>query len=257
MLWVYGLRVVGGAPVRNVGDMEFLQAEDIEALARDVLIRAGTEPAAAISSAQMIRRAEERGLRRVALGILPHMIEHLRTGRVSTDAVPTLSQRAPSVFHCDADGGFSCPAIDFALPAVMDHAIEQGLASLTVCKAYPVATLAPLSDALSDRGLTVIARVGGIVSEPNPGGRLALTLGDVGYGLPSTGTESLPRPILMHAPDLDQQPYEGPFGGPFLLTHHLVILRTELWPADRSATGRVEKSGIAVPTRLLEKIITA
>ena len=242
--------------MKAIGGTEILSATDVEDLTRDVLARAGAAAAVADSVARVIRHAEERGQRRRGLGLVPHMVEHLRSGRVDGQAQPAVAVSAPGAVTCDAAGGFACPAIEAALPGLMRRARRLGAAVLTLHNAYPLATLGPLQDSLSAAGLAVVASVQGIVSRPGPGGALVLDLAPVAHGLPA-GPDLPPAftPDAVRIPDL---PFEGPLGGPFRLRHHIVALRAEAWPlAPRPASAMQAESGIAVPVGLLERVINA
>ena len=244
--------------MKAIGGTEILSATEVENLTRDVLTRAGAASAPAGSVARAIRHAEERGHRRLGLGLVPHMVEHLRCGRVDGQARPVVSVVAPGAMAADAAGGFACPAIEQALPDLQRRARRLGAAVLTLQNAYPLVSLGPLQAHLSAEGFAVVASGQGVVSRPGPGGALVLDLAPVAHGLPDT--PDLPKALVpdrwpASLPDL---PFEGPLGGPFRLRHHIVVLHADSWPMPaRPAMPLPEDSGIAVPVALLERVINA
>lgn len=245
-------------PMRDIGDSESLGAADIEALVRDCCLRAGFAAHVAGALAQTTLAAEKAGQRRLGLGLLPQIIEHARAGRVDPQADPTLEAVAPAGLRADAGGGFTCPAVTAATPELAALAARQGLACLVVENAYPVASVASLRADLASRDLVLVAIVEGLVPRAGPGGRVALTVEPVTHGLPRGAGGPLPWPHIA-APGIPQD-FEGPVGTGFRLTHRFLAIRRALWPAGGDADAPkppVKDSSIAVPVRLLEKIINA
>lgn len=262
---------------------EYLSLADIEALARDVLIRAGTTAANAAIVARSIRQAERDGLREGGLAALPDAVEHLRCGRVNGRAEPRLTRIGAAALSVDADGGFACPTVAAGLDDLAQAARDNGIAILSIHGAYPMAHPAHFAEACALAGLAgicfatvrVAGPAGGDIAAPR---QLALALPDgnrppaiveeraaAGSGLAALvqvlagpDAAALARP----APE-----FEGPLGGPFRCGHGLLALRPDLlrgMAAPDLATetlqttrNRREAQGVEVPAALLQRIITA
>ncbi len=243
--------------MKDIGGEEYLDGADLVALVRDVFQRAGLPATSAGIIADTVYATECRGLRRLGLGLVPQMIEHLRAGRV-TAAVPLPPvETAPAALCVDAAGGFACPGMANPLPALIDRANALGIATLALHNAYPLATPWPVLDQLADAGLSAIATTAGLSPRLNPNGTLRLEIEQQTHGL---GPAS---PDLPGGLDAERgktfPPFEGPLGAPFRLSHRLIVLQSDhdLPGLAPLRPGPTDKPGIAVPASLLEKIITA
>jgi hypothetical protein len=248
--------------VKDIGEHDVLTPGDIEALVRDVLARAGLSNASAAFVARSIRRAEIAGLRKLGLGLVPHMVEHLRCGRVSGAARPHLTETSTAALLVEADGGFACPAIETGLTALGDRAQDLGIAALSVRNAYPVGSGLPFLDYCSARGLVGIASIAGLVTRGGASGTLMLEIERRSLGFSRTSLATVlpiqPDPAMAAAA---LPPFEGPLGAPFGLHHCFVAIRADIWPTGQSHAPLpdtvIQNSGIAVSAGLLEKIINA
>ncbi|WP_071673860.1 Ldh family oxidoreductase [Nioella nitratireducens] len=245
--------------MKDLGEEQHLAAADLLALVQDSLTRAGLSRSAADAVARNVLATERRGHRRIGLGLLPHMIEHLRCGRVSGGAAPRLTDIAPGAITVDAGGGFACPAVALGLIDLIDRARQLGVATLAIHNAYPLASPASGFDRLAVAGLHGIAIVAGLTPCPNPNGTLRLEIAHRTHGL---GASDPRLPGALHRTGADGgtvPPFEGPLGAPFRLSHRIIALRADLPVPTVSPLPPVadEKAGIAVPLGLLEKIITA
>lgn len=243
-------------PVKDIGDRDILTPGDIEALVRDVFTRAGVQPASATAIARSIRRAETAGLRRLGLGLVPHMVEHLRCGRVNGAALPRLTHTAPAALTVDADGGFSCPAMDLGLDLLCDRAQTHGIAVLSIRNAYPVGAGLVFLDHCATHGLTGFAQVAGLVARAAPNGSMVLDIEPRLLCLSQAATTA-PPPIVPDLQPDSKPPFEGPLGPAFRLHHSFVAVHPSLWHHAPDPPVAVQNSGIAVSPVLLEKIINA
>jgi len=253
-------------PVKDIGEREILTVGDIEALIGDVFLRIGLTADAAAAMARSVSAAETAGLRRVGLGLMPQIVEHLRCGRVCIDAAPRLSETAPAGLTVDADGGFACPALELGLQALCNRAQAQGIAVLSVTNAYPVGSALPFLDHCAGQDLIGIASVAGLMTRAAPNGDLVQEIEPRSFG-PLSSPAAVPAALLPVVPDTSSAtatsltPFEGPLGPPFRLHHRFIALRRDLWHPDSPPQPRppafVQNSGIAVPVSLLEKIINA
>jgi hypothetical protein len=243
-------------PVKDIGERFILTPGDIEALVRDVLMRAGLSQAGATPLARSIRRAEIAGLRRLGLALVPHMVEHLRCDRVNGSAAARLTETAPAALSVDAEGGFSCPAVLAGLDALCDRAKTHGIAVLSVRNAYPVGSGLLFLDHCTAQGLIGFAQVAGLMARGAPNGSMVLEIEQRLLGL-SQPSPLLPLPVIPGREGGPDTPFEGPLGPAFRLHHSFVAVRPELWHHAPDPPSPVQNSGIAVPSILLEKIINA
>jgi len=132
---------------------EHLSLNDIEALARDALMRAGASAVAAASVARSTRAAERDGIRSHGLMYVPIYAEHLRCGKVAGDAQPVVERPMRAAIRVDAGAGFAHPAIDAGLPALLDAARELGVAAMTVHDSYNCGVLGHHAERIAEAGL--------------------------------------------------------------------------------------------------------
>jgi (2R)-3-sulfolactate dehydrogenase (NADP+) len=130
--------------------------ERIETLARAALIRHGASEAQARALAAGIAAAERDGLKSHGLMYLPIYCEHLTCGKVLGGAEPQLSQLAPSSLGVDARSGFAHAAIDLGLPALIELARAQGVASLAIRNSYNCGALGYHTERLARAGLVAL-----------------------------------------------------------------------------------------------------
>lgn len=243
-------------PVKDIGERDILAPGDIEALVIDVFLRAGLSPDSAAPVARSILSAETAGLRRLGLGLVPHMVEHLRCGRVNAAATPRMVDSAPAALTVEADGGFPCPAVAIGLETLCDRAQAHGIAVLSVRNAYPVGAGRLFLDHCAARGLVGFANVAGLVARAAPNGSMVLEVEQRQLGL----TQASPMMQSRVVPDRGADspiPFEGPLGPAFRLHHSFVAVRSALWHHAPDPPVAVQNSGIAVSPVLLEKIINA
>lgn len=264
---------------------ELLSLDDVETLARDILIRAGTSAENAAIVARSLRKAERDGQHAAGLGALPDIVEHLRSGRVNGQAVPLLTMVTPSGLQVDADDGFACPAIEAAWPDFITAARRHGVVILTIRNAYPMTLPALVGEDIAAAGFVGLcmatARVarltGGDVAAPRHltlalpnGDRPATILQD--SAAEHSVLSGLVQVLAAGTMDAMDKPadFEGPLGGPHRAGHCLIAIAPEVLNTDartsrtcahafnRQATrSRSEATGIAIPARLLETIINA
>lgn len=130
-----------------------LTLDDVEALAFDCLSAAGASDVAARSMARSVRAAERDGIRSHGLMYLPIYAEHLRCGKVLTDATPSVSRPRPATILVDAANGFAHPAIDAGWAALTTAARENGIAAMTVTRSYNCGVLGHHAERLALDGM--------------------------------------------------------------------------------------------------------
>ncbi|WP_414440986.1 Ldh family oxidoreductase [Burkholderia sp. 22PA0106] len=134
-----------------------LSLDEVDALARRVLIAHGVSESNARSLASVIVQGQRDECHSHGVYRLISCVRTLRTGRVDGRAVPTLRKLAGSVIEADAHGGYSLPALELGLPALVEAARQQGLAALTIRHCYHFSALWPEVEAIAAHGLVGIA----------------------------------------------------------------------------------------------------
>ena len=133
-----------------------LTLDDVETLARRVLIASGASMLQADATARSIRDGEADGIRNVALGYLPTYADHLACAKVVGTAIPTLSQPRPAVVAIDAHHGFAHPAFELGAPVVAEVARTVGIGILTISHSYSAGILGWFVEHLAVDGLVAI-----------------------------------------------------------------------------------------------------
>lgn len=134
-----------------------ISLDEVEALALAALLRAGASEAQAWPVARSIRSAEAEGTRGIGLGYLKWYCGHMRVGKITGNAVPTVIHRTPSVIFVDAKDGFAHPAYEAGEAALIAATQAQGIAILGVANAYACGVLGYFVDRLARAGLVALA----------------------------------------------------------------------------------------------------
>ena len=151
-------------------DDTILTLDEVEALARDTLVRAGASDAQAASVARSTRLAERDGIRSHGLMYVPIYAEHLRCGKVLGDAEPSAARPRPGAVAVDAAHGFAHPAIDAGMPLLAEAARENGVAAMTVRRSYNCGVLGHHAERLAEQGLVALCFTHAPASMAPPGG---------------------------------------------------------------------------------------
>ena len=138
-----------------------LSPQDVEDLARRVLLRAGTSAGNAEPVVASIVAAEADGIHSHGLFRLPTYAEHVACGKVDGHAVPVVTPTGPAALHADAACGFAHPAIALGLAALVPLATETGCAALAVSNSYNCGVVGHHVAVLADAGLVGLGFVNG------------------------------------------------------------------------------------------------
>ncbi|WP_420548108.1 Ldh family oxidoreductase [Curvivirga sp.] len=136
--------------------MAKLTATEIETLAFDALLGAGTNETSARSMARAAAAAEIDGIRSHGLVYIPIYCEHVKCGKVIGDAKPEVKQTAASSIHVNANSGFAHPAIDAGFEKLIPTAKENGIAALGIYNSYNCGVLAYHAETLAKEGLVAL-----------------------------------------------------------------------------------------------------
>jgi len=134
-----------------------LSLTEVHDLASAVLRANGVAEDHSQTIADTVTAAERDGAVSHGLFRIPGYIKSVRSGKVVTDAVPVLSELAPSVLRVDAAHGFAPLALKVGREPLARHAREQGIAALAVMNCYHFAALWPEVEALAEQGLVAFA----------------------------------------------------------------------------------------------------
>jgi len=145
--------------VKQEGDLVCLSLDEVHGLASKGLTQNGASSEQARSVADTITSAERDGCKSHGLFRLPGYIGSLKSGKITGDAVPVLSELAPAVVRVDAANGFSSLPLEIGITALAEKAREQGIAALAVNNSYHFAALWPEAERLAELGLVGFAFV--------------------------------------------------------------------------------------------------
>ncbi|AVO44740.1 sulfolactate dehydrogenase [Phreatobacter cathodiphilus] len=154
--------------------MPRMTVDAIETLAAAALRRHGASEAQARALAAGLAGAERDGIRSHGLMYLPVYCEHLTCGKVVGGAEPVFSRPAPASLVVDAGSGFAHAAIDLGLPALLDTARSQGIASLAIRNSYNCGILAYHTERIAEAGLVGLGFTNAPASIAPWGGRRAV-----------------------------------------------------------------------------------
>lgn len=113
-----------------------LRPDDLAALCRTVLERAGVSPAAASSVAGALVAAECMGIPSHGVARLPQYADQVAAGKVRGDAEPRVETPLPATVRVDAGCGFAYPALEAGLDVAVPLALRMGCAALGVTNSH-------------------------------------------------------------------------------------------------------------------------
>lgn len=151
----------------------------------EIFHRAGLATVQARPIARVIAEAEACGAKSHGIYRIEGVLRTVKAGKVDPRAEPCLVEGA--ILRVDARGGFSNPAFDLGLPALVERARANGMAALVIENCCHFAALWPEVEALTAQGLA------GLVLCPS-----YATVAPIGGTRPLLGTNPLafgwPRP---------------------------------------------------------------
>lgn len=133
--------------------------QDVHPLALEICLAHGVSEDHARAIADTVSSAERDGCKSHGLFRIPGYMKSVRSGKVTPDAVPTLSELAPAVIQVDASHGFAPLALQVGRVPLIEKAHSQGIAALAIRNSYHFAALWPEVEALAEQGLVAFAYV--------------------------------------------------------------------------------------------------
>lgn len=136
--------------------MPTLSLAEAEDLAERSLIRCGTRPDAARSTARALVGAEADGLGSHGLMRLVAYGDQVRVGKIVGQATVGLSRPRPGLLGIDAGHGFAYPALDAAVANLPDLARRQGIGAAAIRRSHHCGAAGRPVEALAAQGLVAL-----------------------------------------------------------------------------------------------------
>ncbi|MDR4308642.1 Ldh family oxidoreductase [Chelatococcus sambhunathii] len=133
--------------------LSLVQAHELVAGA---LIRSGTAPENAASTARALVGAEADGLKGHGLTRTPIYAAQVKSGKVLGHARATIKRSAPAALVADAGHGFAYPAIDLVTDALPAVARETGVAAAAIRRSHHCGAAGRPVEALAEAGLVAL-----------------------------------------------------------------------------------------------------
>lgn len=169
---------------------ESLTLDEIEALARRVLLANGCDDSNADALTRNILAAERDGSKSHGLFRLPGYVASLQSEKVNGAADPAARYASAAHVEVDGDGGFAPLALERGVPLLADAAEDQGIAVMTIRATYHFAALWPETEALTNRDLAAIACVNyAAVVAPFGGDRPLFGTNPISFAWPRPGND--------------------------------------------------------------------
>lgn len=148
-----------------------LTLDEVQSLARRILVACNTRPDHAESVARSVAASEADGIHSHGLARLPTYCEHARVGKIDGHADPVLEQLSAAAVRVDARDGFAHPAIDLGLPRLVSLARESGIAALAVTNSCNCGVCGYHVERIAQSGLVALGFVNAPASVAPWGGR--------------------------------------------------------------------------------------
>lgn len=151
--------------------------------------RAGMNEVQAGALARVITAGERDGCKSHGIYRIDGTLRTLKAGKVRGDVLPELDPPgAGAIVRVQARGGFSNPAFDLGLPALVARAHDHGLAALVVNDCTHFAALWPEVEAITDHGLAALVMCPSYASVAPTGGiRPLMGTNPLAFGWPRQG----------------------------------------------------------------------
>jgi (2R)-3-sulfolactate dehydrogenase (NADP+) len=166
-------------------------AAELENLATEVLMKAGTAEPAAASVARALVRANRDGLSSHGLARLKAYSAQAAVGKVNGAAIPQMDNLGPAAARIDAGDGFAFPAFDLAIDTIETMTEASPIAGVAITNSHHFGVAGHHVERLAERGIV------GLVFGNSPAG-----IAPWGGSRPLFGT----NPIAFGFPRSDDSP---------------------------------------------------
>ena len=134
-----------------------LSIQEIFDLARDTLVKAGSNEVQSEAVADTISRAEQDGSASHGLFRLPGYFASLKSGKINQNPKPKLTNVTKAVLKCDGDRSYAPLVHKMYLDNLIKNAKEIGVSILSINRVAHFAALWPETETLAESGLVGIA----------------------------------------------------------------------------------------------------
>ena len=145
--------------------------DELAALAKRCLVRAGASEANAGIVAQFLVKADLDGIGSHGVARIPVYVAHLRHGRVDGQASPALTRPSPGVVQVDGRHGFAAPALWAGLRHLPDAARATGIGLAAIGRAHLSGVLGHQAERLGTAGFAALLFANAPAAIAAPGGR--------------------------------------------------------------------------------------
>ncbi len=136
-----------------------LSLDEVRELATVIFSAHGLSERQTAAVVETVTNAERDGCKSHGLFRVPGYIKSIKSGKVTKDAVPVLTDLAPAVLKVDGANGLAPLAIERGRQPLIDRARQQGIAALAITNSYHFAALWPEVEPLAEEGLVAFAFV--------------------------------------------------------------------------------------------------
>lgn len=166
-------------------DRVILSLSEAYALAYHALISNGFSEQHAVVIAKNVTAGERDGCASHGLWRLLGIVDTLRKGKVSADALPTVESQAPAIVKADAKGGYSLLAYQQALPLLIEKTRQCGIAALAINHCVHYSALFADVEPLTEAGLVALATTPSHAwVAPKGGGKPLFGTNPIAFGWP-------------------------------------------------------------------------
>ena len=148
--------------------------DEIEAVAKQAMVKHGAEEWVATEVAKAIRKAEATGNLICGLYYLESYCKQLVTGRVKGNAEPVVTMPKTASVKVDAAFGFAQAAFARGLGKAIDVVKDTGTCSLSICHAHTCTSLGYFTEQIAQAGLLGIGFTNASAVVSPPGGHKAV-----------------------------------------------------------------------------------
>jgi len=153
-----------------VNDQVTMTLEAAHECAFEACLASGCSEDQARAIADTLTAAERDECKSHGLFRIPFYVRAVKSGRVSPQAVPTVTELAPGIIQVDAHDGFAPLALQVGAGPLAARAREQGIAALCLRNMFHISALWPEVERLAEQGLVAFAFTAAMSSVAPAGG---------------------------------------------------------------------------------------
>ncbi len=167
-----------------------LSLDEVEELAKSVLVAAGMDEHGSTVLAGLVRMSERDGPRSHGLRMLPVYAQSFSSGYANPEADPSVERIAPGVLRGDGDNGYYQIVADKARNELIEMARENGIAAFTCANCHHLGALRFDTGPLAKAGLVALGVVNSLsMVVPQGGVRPVFGTNPMSFACPRPGRE--------------------------------------------------------------------